>query len=175
MAKILLHTCCGPCFLGVWEDLGKSGLSVTSLFYNPNIQPQAEYLKRKENLQRAALGKVGDILEIGYDPEEHAAAIQGQEAEFPKRCLNCYRLRLREAAREAKEKKFDLFSTTLLISPYQQHEELKKIGQQVGEEAGIEFYYQDWRPNFREGQRVAKEAGIYRQKYCGCRYSKEYK
>jgi predicted adenine nucleotide alpha hydrolase (AANH) superfamily ATPase len=155
--------------------LGKTGIQTTSLFYNPNIQPEVEYLKRKENLQKALGGKVGDIIEIGYNPQEHAKAIMGQEPEFPKRCLNCYRLRLTETARQAKEKGFDMFSTTLLVSPYQQHEDLKKIGQETAEQSGVEFYYHDWRLNFREGQNLAKESGIYRQKYCGCLYSKDYK
>lgn len=173
--KLLLHTCCGPCFLGAWEDLRKQDFSVTGLFYNPNIQPKKEYSLRKKNLVVAAEGKLEEILEVGYDPTEHAKAIIGEEDEFPKRCLNCYRLRLRKTAEVARANKFDLFSTTLLISPYQQHESLRLIGEEIGKEVGIKFYYHDWRPNFREGQNIAKRQGVYRQKYCGCLYSKGYR
>jgi predicted adenine nucleotide alpha hydrolase (AANH) superfamily ATPase len=173
MKKLLLHTCCGPCFLGTWEDLKVSDFEVTNYFYNPNIQPKEEFGKRLENLKIALEGKIGDIIVEEYDAEEHLQAIKGQEREFPARCINCYRLRLEKTAQKAKELGFDAFSTTLLVSPYQQHETLKNIGHEVGKHFGVDFYYKDWRPYFREGQQAAKEMEIYRQKYCGCIYSQE--
>jgi len=87
------------------------------------------------------------------------------------RCLGCYRLRLAKVAKYAKEHGYDAFSTTLLVSPYQKHEDLRNIGEEVATSQGIEFYYTDWRPYFRAGQDEAKVIPIYRQKYCGCRRS----
>jgi predicted adenine nucleotide alpha hydrolase (AANH) superfamily ATPase len=170
--KLLLHTCCGPCFLGVWEDLKTSDFEITNFFYNPNIQPVNEYELRLKNLEIAAEGKSQEILAPKYDPNQHLQSIKGKEKDFPKRCLDCYKLRLKETARVAKNQNFDTFSTTLLVSPYQQHEIIKDVGQEVGAQVGIEFYYRDWRPFFREGQKIAKISDIYRQKYCGCIYSK---
>jgi hypothetical protein len=83
-------------------------------------------------------------------------------------CENCYRVRLKMTAEKAKELEFDRFSTTLLISPYQDHELLKRIGQELSNEVGIRFHYEDFRPGFRRGQQLAKEMNLYRQKYCGC-------
>lgn len=170
--KLLLHTCCGPCFLGVWEDLSTSDFEVTNYFYNPNIQPKAEYIERLESLKTAAEGKTKEIIEENYDEAEHLEAIAGHEKDFPGRCIYCCILRLEKTAKKAKELGFDAFSTTLLVSPYQKQEELAMIGKQLGEKYGIEFHYKDWRPYFRSGQNIAKELNIYRQKYCGCKYSK---
>lgn len=175
MKRLLLHTCCGPCFFGSFEGLKDEKFKITSYFYNPNIQPKEEWEKRLQNLQIAAEGKTEGVITENYDPENHVQAIIGKEDEFPKRCLDCYRLRLKKTAQKAKEEGFDLFSTTLLISPYQQHDALRGIGDEVGKEFGVSFYYKDLRPYFKEGQEIAKEKCIYRQKYCGCLYSKEYK
>lgn len=171
--KLLLHTCCGPCFLGVWEDLSTSDFEVTNFYYNPNIFPKDEYDKRLENLKKAAEGKSKEVLVGKYDEKDYQKAVSGLELQFPKRCAKCYRLRLKETARTAKELGYDSFSTTLLVSPYQQHEELKRTGEEISRKYGIKFYYRDWRPFFRKGQNLAKESEIYRQKYCGCRFSKK--
>ena len=144
---------------------------VTPYFFNPNIQPADEYTKRRENLKTAIKGKSKSVIEEKYAPDEHSKEISA-DVSFPKRCLSCYRLRLERTARYARENGFDFFSTTLLVSPYQQHKELKKIGVAAAAKYDIEFYYQDFRPNFRKGQNKARELGIYRQKYCGCLLSK---
>jgi epoxyqueuosine reductase len=175
MTKILLHTCCGPCFLGSFEGLKDEGLEITNFFYNPNIWPEEEYLKRKEYLLNVTKKTKTSFIEGDYKPEEHAQAIKGEESEFPKRCLDCYQLRLKKTAQKAKDDGFDIFSTTLLISPYQQHDDLRRIGEEVAQETGVTFFYKDLRPYFKEGQELAKNSDIYRQKYCGCKYSKEYK
>lgn len=171
--KLLLHTCCGPCFLGVWEDLKTLNIEVTNYFYNPNIQPEEEHALRLENLKKASLGRSKEVVEEYYDPGEHLKAISNHENEFPARCINCYKLRLEQAAKRAKADDYDAFSTTLLISPYQQHEELKKIGQEISRHYGVEFFYRDWRPFFREGQNAAKYMSLHRQRYCGCIFSKK--
>lgn len=167
----MLHTCCGPCFLGVWEDLKDSHLEVTNFFYNPNIWPESEYQLRKKNLIKVVKDVKTNFVEGPYQPEQHDEAIMGKENEFPGRCLDCYRLRLEETAKFAKENGFDSFSTTLLVSPYQNHDALVKIGNDLANIHQVNFYVAEWRPFFIQGQKVAREQGIYRQKYCGCMYS----
>ena len=170
--KLLLHTCCGPCFLGVWEDLKTKEIEVTNYYFNPNIYPKDESDRRLEGLQTAAGGR-SSVIVADYDPEKYLQAIKGLENEFPKRCTYCYKLRLEETAQYAKDHGFDAFSTTLLVSPYQKHEVLRSLGEEVGDKYGVEFYYTDWRPYFRKGQEEAKFIPIYRQKYCGCIFSFE--
>ena len=89
------------------------------------------------------------------------------------RCGYCYLCRLEKTAKYAKENGFDAFSTTLLISPYQDHELLKKTGDMLSKKYGIKFLYKDFRPGFRYGQNKARELGLYMQKYCGCVFSEE--
>lgn len=157
--------------MGVWEDLKTKDLEVTNYFYNPNIYPESEYKKRLENLKIAAKGKTAGVIVGEYNPERHSKAIVGHEDDFPGRCPYCYRLRLEQTAKYASEHGYDAFSTTLLVSPYQQHGILRQIGEDIGEKYSIRFYYADWRPHFRAGQDEARFIPIYRQKYCGCKYS----
>jgi epoxyqueuosine reductase len=173
--KLLLHTCCGPCFLGSFEGLKDEGFEITSYYYSPNIYPDLEWEKRLKNLKIVADDSSVKVLESDYDPKEYEKAVSGKEDQFPKRCLDCYRLRLVRTAEKAKGDGYDAFSTTLLVSPYQNHEALKKIGEEVSHNLNIPFYYKDLRPFFNEGQQSAKEKNLYRQKYCGCKYSKEYR
>lgn len=161
--------------MGTYENLKGSDLEITNYFYNPNIWPEEEYQKRKENLKKVTTELGSEFIEGEYLPREHAQAVRGLESEFPRRCLECYRIRLEKTAQYAKQNGYDFFSTTLLVSPYQQHEVLKEVGEEIGKRIGVTFYYQDFRPGYRAGQTKAKELEIYRQKYCGCKYSKEYK
>jgi predicted adenine nucleotide alpha hydrolase (AANH) superfamily ATPase len=99
-----------------------------------------------------------------------------EEIEFgglPKRCELCYRLRLTQTAQAAQKNGFEYFSTTLLISPHQKHEIFKKIGPKIGQEFGIKFYYEDFRPGFPESQKLIRQMNLYRQKYCGCIFSEK--
>ncbi len=182
--KLLLHTCCGPCFLGVWEELGlHKDIQTTLYYYNPNIYPEAEWAKRRDNLLIASKEEKMTLVEAAYEPENYEQAIAGLDSSLRGndgkagrnngglRCLRCYRLRLEGTAKYAKSNGFDAISTTLFVSPYQQHDELKKVASEVASHYGVECYYTDWRPYFREGQNEAKELEIYRQKYCGCEFS----
>ena len=95
-------------------------------------------------------------------------------SDIPNRCVNyCYRARIGETVRYAKENGYDAFTTTLLVSPYQKHEELKAVCEELAEMAGVEFLYRDFRVGFRDGQAKARELGMYMQKYCGCIFSEE--
>lgn len=161
--------------MGVWEDLKNKDLEITNYCFNPNIYPEEEYRKRLENLKIASSGKSKTVVVPEYEPVQYSQAVQGQEDNFPDRCIYCYRLRLSKTAEFAKKNNYDSFSSTLLVSPYQNHEVIKKIGEDLAKELGIKFYYEDWRPFFRAGQTTATEMEIYRQKYCGCEYSRDFR
>lgn len=168
--KILLHICCGPCLIYPLKRLNDQDFKVKGFFYNPNIFPIAEYSRRKD--AAAVLSK--DLqLEVEYPeylPSEFSQAINAN-LQAPERCAGCWRLRLRKTALYAKENGFEAFSSTLLVSPYQNQELLKQIGAQAAEEAGVKFYYEDFRAGFRQAHEEARGKGIYCQKYCGCSYS----
>lgn len=142
--------------------------NITSFFFNPNIHPSMEYMRRLEALSWFC-SLNGVELRVGeYDPTIYFKEVTGKESD---RCRVCYSIRLNEAAKFAAEKGYDIYTTTLLVSPYQKHELIKELGESIGNIYGIEFKYWDFRPGFREGQARAKELGMYRQPYCGCVYS----
>ena len=171
MEKTLLHICCAPCSVMCIETLRAEGIEPTGYWYNPNIHPVTEYRARRDTLiQYAKDINMELILKDDYGLREFVRAVYpGLED----RCGVCYELRMREAARFARENGFESFSTTLLISPYQRHELLKETAERAGEEFGVKFLYRDFRPYFREGQQKAREMGFYMQKYCGCVFSEE--
>ncbi len=168
--KILLHTCCAVCLIYPLERLRQQGFYVEGLFFNPNIHPFSEYLARRKAAEQISVSAEVKIFYPDYRPQEFFRAVSARE-EPTQRCPICWRLRLKESALKAKENGFDCFSTTLLVSPYQDQETLKRLGEDVSRETGVEFYYEDFRPGFRKGHDQAKAQGIYCQKYCGCLYS----
>jgi len=168
--KLLLHTCCAPCLIYPLGQLRAKGYEVTGFFYNPNIQPYGEYMNRKQAVKDYSKSNNFEIISLPYMPSEFSRAVNLREASS-ERCSICWTLRLKAAAKAAKEKGFDAFSTTLLVSPYQNQELLKKIGDDITKEEGIQFYYEDFRPGFKKAHELAKAQGIYCQKYCGCIYS----
>lgn len=165
---ILLHTCCAPCLIYPLELLQSKGFKITGFFYNPNIHPVSEYNEREKSL--ALLNPGIEIICPEYLPKDFFQAVNLNE-EVPARCAICWRQRLMRTAAEAKERGFKSFSTTLLVSPYQDHEQLKNIGNDIAKETGVEFYYMDFRPGFRKARDEARAKGLYIQKYCGCIYS----
>ena len=168
--KILLHTCCAPCVIYPLESLRAKGYNVAGFFYNPNVHPFADYTNRKNAVEGYAAELAFEVTYPEYLPQEFFHAIN-QKEEKPGRCETCWELRLRKTAQAAKEKGFDAFTTTLLVSPYQDQEALKRIGEAIAKETGVTFYYEDFRPGFRKAHDQAKAKGIYCQKYCGCIYS----
>jgi len=168
--KILLHTCCAPCMIYPAEKLKKDGLEVIGFFYNPNIHPLEEYRKRRGAVEDFAGENKIEIIFPEYVESEFFNAV-GENKDRPQRCSACWALRLKKTAHMAKEKGFNFFTTTLLVSPYQNQELLKKIGRDIAQVEGIEFYYEDFRPGFRMAHTQAKEQGIYCQNYCGCMFS----
>lgn len=169
--KILLHICCGPCAIYPVEFLREKGMEVYGYFFNPNIHPYTEFVRRKETLEEYAAGiGLKMIIDEEYDLEEFIRRLVFREAY---RCQICYAVRLDRAARAAKRGRFDYFSTTLLVSPFQKHELIREIGSSAGEKFGVPFYYSDFRPGYREATACSKELGMYRQQYCGCIYSEK--
>ncbi len=169
--RILLHTCCGPCALYPLRTLRTAGHDVTGFFYNHNIHPSQEYLRRRDTvLQMAELEALPMIMRDEYDLERFLANVAQQP---DKRCSYCYSSRLRATAEVAAAEGFEAFSASLLYSRYQKHDEIRELGEQIGREYGVDFYYQDFRPGWQEGIRLSKELGLYRQQYCGCIYSEK--
>ncbi|MGI6684976.1 MAG: epoxyqueuosine reductase QueH [Bacillota bacterium] len=167
--NILLHSCCGPCATYPVKKLQEMGHDVSGFFYNPNIHPYKEYEKRLLTFQDYAKKKgIKTIIKDDYALEKFLRMTAYRENI---RCQFCYRMRLDETAKLAKEQNFEAFSTTLLVSPYQKHELIKKVGEELAEEYQISFFYHDFRDGYREGVNISREMGLYRQPFCGCIYS----
>lgn len=172
--NVLLHACCGPCAEYPLDVLiSEEGLRPLLFFYNPNIHPQVEWQRRRDNLQKVAdLRGLNVVVEtdcaenewVHYDPAQHGGL---------SRCQMCYETRLDRTAAKARELGLPAFTTTLLVSPYQDYDELVRQGLAAAQHHGVEFLVRDFRPGFRAGQNQAREDGLYRQKYCGCRPSLE--
>jgi hypothetical protein len=168
--NILLHICCAPCTIFPLEDIRKEGHKAAGFFYNPNIHPYSEYIRRRDAVEKFAIETALNVIVSDYDVEKYFEFVIYNEAP-KKRCAVCWWLRLERAALFAKVNGFDAFTTTLLGSPYQDHETLKRIGEDVAEKAGIKFYYKDFRPGFSKARETAKSKGMYLQNYCGCLFS----
>ncbi len=167
--NLLLHICCAPCACYPYKKLSAAGITTRGFFYNPNIHPYTEYQKRLQALKKLAdIRQLQVIYRDDYQLEEFLRQVAHSESE---RCRICYYMRLSATAQVAKHGRFNAFSSTLLYSIYQKHELIKEIGLNVGKQHGIEFYYQDFRPGWREGISLSKEYDLYRQQYCGCIYS----
>lgn len=170
--KLLLHTCCAPCSVYCIDSLRKEGIEPTVYWYNPNIHPYMEYKARRDTLKEYTKSiEVNAIFEEEYGLDEFCKNVINN---LQTRCIDyCYKVRLEQTAKYAKENGYDAISTTLLISPYQKHEELKELGEKIAKKYGLKFLYRDFRVGFREGQAKARELGLYMQKYCGCVFSEE--
>jgi epoxyqueuosine reductase len=171
--KLLLHACCAPCSIQCVDSFTEDGIAPDLLWYNPNIHPYTEYRSRRDALCHYAHDKTLQLyIEDEYGLRSFVKAVSSFEQKND-RCLYCYRIRLEETARIAAERSFDTFSTTLLISPYQNHDAVKEIGEQAAKKFSVTFLYRDLRPRFHAGQKQAWDSGYYMQKYCGCIYSEE--
>lgn len=169
--KILMHICCGPCSIYPLQILRAQGFEVTGFFYNPNIHPYREYLQRSQTLKNYAQSvDLKVIWSQNYPLEEFLRQTAFMNKD---RCAYCYKERLQAAIGVAMKSHYDVFTTTLLYSKYQNHEVIREIAQDLGRKAGIDFYYQDFRLGWSEGVKISKEMGLYRQSYCGCIYSEK--
>jgi hypothetical protein len=169
----MLHACCGPCLLEPFDALVAAGHEVRVAYANPNIQPREEYERRRDTLLAYAAGAGIAVDELPYDVEAWQRAVAGLEASPGERCRACFRVRLGAAARHAAEAGYEAVATTLTVSPYQDPEAIREAGEQVCAEAGVAFLVTDFRDRYPEATRRSRELGMYRQNYCGCRYSDE--
>ena len=169
--KTLLHICCAPCSVACIENLLANDIDLTGYWYNPNIHPFMEYKSRRDTLLDYA--KQIDLPLIVNDDYGLREFVKSVADNIENRCRFCYETRLNKTAELAAQNGFDSFSTTLLISPYQNHELIKQVAEKASEKHQIEFLYKDFRPKFREGQQIARDSQFYMQKYCGCIFSEE--
>lgn len=169
--KVLMHICCANCALYPVKSMREKGAEVRGLWFNPNIHPFTEYKNRLSSMKQLdMMWGLDTLYKDEYGLREFLRNTAGKEEQ---RCEYCYSARLEEAASAAKSSGADAFTTTLLVSPYQNQGLIIEIGKMLQEKYGVEFLPEDFRPGFREGQRMGKDMGFYSQKYCGCVYSEE--
>ena len=178
--KLLLHVCCAPCSSYVLEYLSNY-FYITVFYYNPNIDTEEEYLKRRRESERFTkeFKTKYPVKFIGLDhlSDEYLDKINGMENE-PEggiRCFECYQLRLEKAALYAKKNNYDYFTTTLTISPLKNSQKINEIGHELEDKYGIKYLYSDFkkREGFKRSIVLSHEYNLYRQDYCGCKYSKK--
>ena len=176
--RLLLHSCCAPCSRYVLEYLSDY-FNITVFYYNPNIFPESEYTKRILE-QQMLIGEMKvkhpvSFIAGHYDKERFYEMARGMEhlKEGGERCLKCYELRLREAAKIAKEGGFEYYTTTLSISPLKNADRLNEIGTRLANEYGVKYLQSDFkkRNGYKRSIELSKEFGLYRQDYCGCEFS----
>lgn len=161
--------CCSNCSLYPLKSLLAKGIEVRGLWYNPNIHPRPEYEQR--------LGALRDLqklwsLDIEYHDRYGIDDFVGKIGDpQDNRCIRCYAMRLEETAKTARKMGLDGFTTSLLVSPYQQFDAILQIGEEMEKRYGVSFYIEDFRIGYRDSIPLSKELGLYRQKYCGCIYS----
>ena len=170
-ANILLHICCAPCAIACIQALREEGLSPTGFWENPNIHPYTEYRARRDALIGYARSIELPLLiqdDYGLRPFLQAVA-QSPDT----RCGYCYDIRMEACAKRAAQEGFSHFTSTLFISPYQNHELLLISAQRAARRHCVSLFYRDFRPLFRQGQTQARSLELYMQKYCGCIFSEE--
>lgn len=176
---LFLHSCCAPCSSYVLEYLSQY-MEITVFYYNPNISPKEEYQTRVEEQKRLVNTMQTrypiHFVEGVYNPDSFYRAVKGHEEdkEGQERCFICYRIRLEEAAKMAKEGRYDYFTTTLSISPLKNAVKLNEIGEQLSKEYKIPYLYSDFKKKngYKRSIELSAEYGLYRQDYCGCVYSR---
>lgn len=185
MRKLLMHCCCAPCFTYIEDDVKKNGIKnndgklekvdLTACFYNPNIHPKVEYERRKNAfIEFCKIKECKNVVIDEYNMNDYIKYVVenvGENKKYKVRCEYCYYMRLKKLFEYAKENNFDMIATTLTISPYQNQELIEKAGRLLEKEFGIEYISTDYTQHFRVGQKMARELGIYMQKYCGCVFS----
>ncbi|MDE7264499.1 MAG: epoxyqueuosine reductase QueH [Anaeroplasmataceae bacterium] len=175
---LLLHSCCAPCSSHTLFFL-KKYFQITIFYSNDNIEPKEEYIHRLEEEIRFCkeVDSTLQVLHDSYQPMDYAEAVSGLEAlgEKSKRCYACYKLRLEKTAKKAKELGFDYFTTTLSISPYKVTSWINEIGEELEKVYGVQYLYSDFKKEegYKHSIQLSKEYQLYRQDYCGCKYSKQ--
>jgi len=173
--KVLLHACCAVCAAAVIKKLQSKGHQLIVFFYNPNIFPEEEYQRRKQELERFFRKNQIIFLEGNYNHQDWLDKVKAysHSPEGGQRCQICFCLRLSEAAQVAREQRCQALATTLTISPHKNPENINKIGKEMAEIYGLEFLAQVWRKQggYEQACQIAKQERFYRQNYCGCEFS----
>ena len=174
--KLLLHACCAPCSSYVLEYLNNY-FDITLYFYNPNIYPYSEFEFRADELKRLVAEMRLDVKTVveEYDNQSFEKVAKSYE-DLPEgftRCINCYKLRLEKSVKYAKENGFDFVTTTLSISPHKNAAKLNEIGGELAKEYGVEYLFSDFKKKngYKRSCELSAEYNLYRQNYCGCKYS----
>lgn len=167
--RVLLHICCANCALYPVRTLREEGHEVMGLFFNPNIHPYGEFVRRKQAVESLSQEMGFQVIFWDrYPLEEFFRRVAFREAQ---RCRLCFQWRLETTAKVARKGRFDFFSTTLLFSKHQPHELVRQVGEAESQGSSVRFLYRDFRLGWEEATRLSLEMGIYRQNYCGCVYS----
>ena len=176
--KLLLHSCCAPCSSHVISVLTNYA-DITILYYNPNISPKSEYDKRKEEqirlIKEIQKNHNVDIIDCDYDNDIYESLVKGYEdcPERGDRCTICFNLRLEKTAKMAKLLGYDYFCSTLTVSPYKNSKLLNEIGEKLAEKYDVKWLHSDFKKEngYKHSIELSKEYNLYRQDYCGCKYS----
>lgn len=180
--KLLLHSCCAPCSSAVITKL-KDYFDITVIYYNPNIEPYEEYIKRKEEQKRLitlldSKNKI-DFIDCDYDNDKYHELVKGHEddPERGNRCYICYSQRMEYTAKKAKENNYDFFGTTLSVSPYKISRWINEIGYDLSSKYDVRYLPSDFkkRDGYKKSIELSKKYNLYRQNYCGCIYSQKHK
>ena len=175
-SRIVLHTCCAPCSSAILECLADNGIEPLIYYFNPNIHPRDEYLKRRDECTRHALRLGLEIVDGDYDHEEWCGRVRGLECEPERgrRCAECFRMRLLATAKLASERGIGIFTTTLASSRWKSLEQINEAGRTAASAyPGTIFWEQNWRRGGLQERRseLIRELGFYNQLYCGCEFS----
>lgn len=168
--RVLLHSCCAPCTTFPLSLLRSTGYTVDALFVNPNIHPAEELEKRWLALKDFGQDVGMPVSRVDISHDRWLERVSG-DLKKPGRCGQCYRMRMEETARIAKERGYDSFTTSLLLSIYQDHERVVREAERASSEYGIEFLYRDFRKGYKRSREMARGRHLYMQKYCGCEFS----
>lgn len=174
MQKLLLHVCCAPCSIAVIDEL-KDLYDLTVYFYNPNIYPESEYLKRKAEVVRVCKEWKIPMVDADYETQKWEESVKGLEnaPEGGVRCVKCFVIRLQKAGEYAVKNSFDIFATTLTSGRNKKADVIHPLGSSIAKKLGLKFLDVDWKTGGRQerSNKLCVEKNIYRQKYCGCKYS----
>lgn len=176
--NFLLHICCAPCAGQVMQELKQRGFEITAYFCNPNIYPSAEHKVRRDEIKKYCLANKINFIEEKYKHMDWLNKVRGleKEPEGGQRCAVCYQQRLELTAKFAQAKGFDVFDSTLSISPHKDFEKIRKIGDELAEKYDTQYYGGNWKKKdgFKKACCLAREHGFYRQSYCGCEFSQQH-
>lgn len=170
--SILLHACCAPCLTYSYKVFRQDFDDVKILWYNPNIHPFKEYEKRLKSMLKYEEQRSEEI-DITYIDEYDIGEFISSAVKVDCRCELCYEKRFNKTAEIAEKNNIEKFSTTLSISPYQDHQLMKEVGKKVEKDTGIKFIYKDLRDGFEEHHELANDMNLYKQGYCGCIFSEK--